>query len=183
MRAGARSRRFVRILPIHNVPPSGTCDERKFKTAAQVDQALWTLQLGVYGGRLENTEDIKAAHQSDPFLRTIRVKNLADALFGSMSAIDLAEALSFDRLEVASQLLSLEFERAVREYAGKAPVSDDLKAIIDAHALANLKGLWQQCRALRNRAVHARPLDHKEAEELIKATRQILDLSNIKRSR
>lgn len=158
-------------------------DERKFKTAAQVDQALWTLQIGVYGGRLENVDDIKIAHQRDPFLRAIRVKNLADALFGSMSAIDLAEALSFDRLEIASQLLALEFERAVREYAGKAAASEDLKTIIDAYAPAHLRGVWQRCRSLRNRAVHGKQLDHKEADDVIKTTRQILDLSKTKRGR
>lgn len=158
-------------------------DERKFKTAAQVDQALWTLQIGVYGRRLEGVEDIKAAHQQDKFLRGLRVKNLADALFDSMSALDLAEALSFDRLEISSQLLALEFERAVREYAGKASPVEDLKAIIDAHAPSHLRGTWQRCRALRNRAVHSRPLDHREAEDMIRATRQVLDLSKSKRAR
>lgn len=158
-------------------------DKRGFKTAAQVDQALWTLQLGVYGGRLENVDDIKTAHQRDPFLRSIRVKNLADALFGSMPPLDLAEALSFERLEIASPLLALEFERAVREYVGKASAADDLKAIIDSHAPAHLNGPWQRGRTLRNRAVHGKALDHKEAEDLIRTTRQILDLSTAKRTR
>jgi hypothetical protein len=156
-------------------------DHKKFDTAARVDQALWTLQIGVYGGRLDNVEHLKKAHQGDAFLRGVRVKNLSDALFGSMSRIDLAESLSFDRLEIASDLLALEFERAVREYAGGRGAKDDLSSIIDATAPAHLRGSWQRCRALRNRAVHSRALDHREAEELIGVIRQIQDLSRTKR--
>lgn len=156
-------------------------DERKFKTAAQVDQALWTLQVGVYGGRLDNVEGIKKQHQRDGLLRRIRVKHLADALFASMPTIDLAESLSFDRLEIASNLLALEFERAVRDYAGPRLAKEDLNGVIDASAPGHLRGAWQRCRALRNRAVHTRPLDHREAEEMIAIIRQIQDLSKAKR--
>jgi hypothetical protein len=156
-------------------------DERKFKTAAQVDQALWTLQMGVYGGRLDDVEGIKKQHQRDTFLRGIRVKNLADALFGSMSSHDLAESLSADRLEIASPLLALEFERAIRTYAGARHSKDDLSAIIDNVAPAHLRGSWQRCRVLRNRAVHSRPLDHREAREMIRTTREVQDLSGAKR--
>lgn len=158
-------------------------DKRKFTTAAQVDQALWTLQLGVYGGRLDNVEAIKAEHARDAFLRSIRVKNLADGFFEPMSQLDLAEALSFHRLEIASQLLAIEFERSVRQYAGKNGSADDLKTVIDREAPSHLHGLWQRCRTLRNRAVHGRALDHKEAEDLIHATRQIIDLAKVKRAK
>jgi hypothetical protein len=156
-------------------------DRRQFKTAAQVDQALWTLQIGVYGGRLENVEHLKKEHERDAFLRGIRVKNLADALFGSMPALDLAESLSFDRLEIASGLLALEFERAVRAYAGAKGAKDDLSSIIDATAPGHIRGAWQRCRALRNRAIHSKALDHREAEEMIAAIRQIQDLTSAKR--
>lgn len=156
-------------------------DARKFETAAKVDQALWTLQVGVYGGRLEDVEHLKKQHQKDALLRGIRVKNLADALFGSMPALDLAEALSFDRLEVASGLLALEFERAVRGYAGAKAAKDELSSIIEANAPHHLRGAWQRCRALRNRAIHSRPLDHREAEEMIATIREIQDLTRTKR--
>jgi hypothetical protein len=156
-------------------------NERKFKTAAQVDQALWTLQIGVYGGRLADVDYLKKEHQRDPFLRGIRVKNLADALFGSMSALDLGESLSFDRLEIASDLLALEFERALRDYAGGKGAREDLSVIIDTTAPGHLRGAWQRCRVLRNRAIHSRPLDHREAEEMIATIRQVRDLSSAKR--
>ncbi len=155
-------------------------DKRKFKTAAEADQALWTLQLGVYGGRLNDVEAIKTAHEQDPYLRSIRVKNLSDGLFGKHSKLDVAEALSFHRLEIASQLVALEFERAVRQYAGRADTSEDLSSLIVRSAPVHLRGEWQRCRALRNRAVHGKALDHREVEDLIRSTRQIIDLSQLK---
>lgn len=158
-------------------------DKRRFKTAAQVDQALWTLQIGVYGGRLENVEHIKKQHQRDPFLRAVRVKNLADALYGSMSLLDLAESLSFDRLEIASDLLALEFERAIRAYGGNRWAKEDLDSIIDATAPGHVRGAWQRCRVLRNRAIHTRPLDHRETEEMIGTIRQIQDLTNTRKAK
>ena len=98
-----------------------------------------------------------------------------------MSTLDLAESLSFDRLEVASDLLALEFERAIRDYAGAKAEKDDLKVIIDATAPVHLRGSWQRCRALRNRAIHTRPLDHREAEEMTAAIRQVRDLARARR--
>lgn len=70
-------------------------DARGFDTAAQVDQALWTLQLGVLGGRLDDVAELKTAHEKDTLLRGIRVKNLADGLFGpGIAKLDLAQALA-----------------------------------------------------------------------------------------
>ena len=157
-------------------------DKRAFATAAQVDQALWTLQLGVYGGRLEDVDQIKAAHTRDTFLRSIRVKNLADALFEPMTRLDLAESLITHRLELASQLAALEFERAVRGYSKRSTAADDLSKVIDQFAPAHALGEWQRCRALRNRAVHGKALDHREVAALIQTTRQVEDLEKLKRS-
>ena len=157
-------------------------DKRKLETAARVDQALWTLQIGVYGGRLDDVEDLKKAHAKDALLRSIRVKNLADALFEPMSRLDLAESLIPHRLELAGQLAALEFERAVRMYARKSSAADDLNRIIDQFAPAHALGDWQRCRSLRNRAVHGRPLDQREVESLVQNVRQIADLEQLKRS-
>jgi hypothetical protein len=156
-------------------------DKRGLKTAARVDQALWTLQLGVYGGRLDEVDDLKKAHARDGFLRSIRVKNLADALFDPMSRLDLAESLIPHRLELAAQLAALEFERAVRVYAKRSSAVADLSSIIEQFAPAHAVGDWQRCRSLRNRAVHGKALDHREVEALVLAVRQIDDLEQLKR--
>lgn len=156
-------------------------DKRGLESAARVDQALWTLQLGVYGGRLDDVDDIKRAHAKDPFLRSIRVKNLADALFDPMSRLDLAESLIAHRVELAAQLAALEFERAVRAYARKSAAADDLSSIIQTYAPHHAMGQWQRCRSLRNRAVHGKALDQREVETLVQAVRQIDDLERLKR--
>lgn len=158
-------------------------DKRGFDTAAHADQALWTLQIGVYGGKLPDVDAIKKAHAKDGMLRAIRVKNLADALFEPMSKIDLAEALAPHRLELASQLAALEFERAVRGYAKKSKSTEDLSSIIQQFAPAHAVGDWQRCRSLRNRVVHGLELDQREVQSLIQTVRQIHDLEQIKRSR
>jgi hypothetical protein len=154
-------------------------DKRKFERAAQVDQALYTLQLGVLGGRLDNVEALKKAHESDKLLRSIKVKNLADGLFGSMPRIDLAEALAGHRLDLAGQLISFEFERAVRAYARVTDSTLDLKAIIDQAAPAHMHAEWHRSRNLRNRGVHGRPLNEREVGELVTCTRRILSLSEL----
>jgi len=152
-------------------------DQRGFAHAAQVDQALYTLQLGVLGGRLDDIDKLKKEHARDKLLRSIKVKNLADGLFGSMPRIDLAEALAGHRLDLAGQLISFEFERAARAYARAKDSAQDLKAIIDHAAPTHMHGEWQRSRNLRNRAVHGRALNDREVAELIGCTRRILSLS------
>jgi len=152
-------------------------DTRGFASAAQVDQALYTLQLGVLGGRLDDVETLKKAHARDKLLRSLRVKNLADGLFGTMPRIDLADALAGHRLDLAGQLIALEFERAVRTYARVKDATLDLKAIIDTAAPSQMKGEWQRSRNLRNRAVHGQALNDREIAELIDCTRRVLSLA------
>jgi hypothetical protein len=152
-------------------------DKYKFETAAQVDQALWTLHVGVSRGFLPDSEHLKRAHSKDKFLRSIRVKNLADALFSGISRIDLVEALAGYRLTLAGELAALEFERAVRGYC-KCKSDEDLKTIIAGCAPGHLKGDWQWCRSRRNEAVHAqKDLSHHEVATLILRTREILVLT------
>ncbi len=152
-------------------------DRRGFTHAAQVDQALYTLQLGVLAGRLDEVEKLKSAHARDKLLRSIKVKNLAQGLFDAMPRIDLAEALAGHRLDLAGQLIALEFERAVRTYARVKDSTQDLKAIIDNAAPGHMRGEWQRSRNLRNRAVHGQAMNDREIEELITCTRRILSLA------
>jgi hypothetical protein len=63
-------------------------DRYKFDAAAQVDQALWTFHIGVHRGKLEGIADVdrlKRAYARDRFLQSIRTKNLANALFGTLT--------------------------------------------------------------------------------------------------
>jgi len=142
-------------------------DKRGFERAADVDQALWTLQLGVLAGRLEDCEHLRRGYEQDRLLRSIKAKNLADGLFEGNSRLDLATLLAPHRLDFAASLAALEFERLVRAYATRAKATDELKTIIDAYAPGHLAHEWHRSRTLRNRSVHGQELNHREVEELL----------------
>jgi hypothetical protein len=160
-------------------------EKRRFASTAQVDQALWTLQVGVYGKRLDKSDvdSLKAAHRQDRLLKEIRVRHLADALFATMSRLDLAEALATDMPDIASPLIAIEFEQAVRAYARAPRPNDDLGKIIAEKAPSHLHGEWQRGRRLRNRAAHGETLNQKEADELVRTTRGVLELLAARRRR
>ena len=158
-------------------------EKYEFETAALVDQALWTLQVGVQTGILEGKDHLRKAHAQDKFIRSIRVKNLADALFEGISRVELAESLSQHRSSLAGELAALEFERAVLEYSGVKPHEElTLKQIITEHAPSNLRDYWQRCRKLRNDAVHRRrELSHRDVGLLIDQTRSVVSLTEQRR--
>ena len=155
-------------------------NECRFETAAQVDMALWALQVGVLGELIKDSNHLKKAFGRDQLLREIRVRNLAQPLFDEMERLDLVEALVRTKPDVAGQLAALEFERAARQFANASP-KDDLSAIIDKSAPAHKKGPWQHGRQLRNRAVHGEPLQPREIENLIALAREVMGLRSAKR--
>lgn len=158
-------------------------DQRGFENAADVDRALWTLQLGVLAGRLGDCEHLTREYGRDTLLGSIKAKNLADSLFERTTRLDLAESLAPHRIQLAGDLAALEFERVVRSYANRARAAEELKTIIDAHAPAHLVGQWQHGRALRNRAVHGGELNSHEVAELIACARGVESLAREKRRR
>ena len=72
-------------------------------TAAQVDMALWVLQVGVLEGLLkdflsvDDYEELRLGFERDRHLRAIRVGNLTRPLFEDLSRKDLADALLEER--------------------------------------------------------------------------------------
>ena len=157
-------------------------DEYKFEAAARVDQALWTLQVGVHGGILPDTDHLKEAHAKDRFLRSLRVKNLADTLFGEMPRLELADALAGSRPGLAGLFAAIEFECAVRDYSNATP-GEELVDVIRDCAPDHLRDHWQWCRSRRNHSVHGRHLNHLEVKELIQQTRNVLTLPRLRRKR
>lgn len=155
-------------------------DARGFETAAQVDMALWALQVGVLGELIKDSNHIKNAFGQDRLLREIRVRNLAQPLFDEMERLDLIEALARTKPDVAGQLAALEFERAARQFANASP-DDDLSSIINESAPDHKKGPWQHGRQLRNRAVHGTPLQPSEIDNLIALAREVMGLRSAKR--
>ena len=157
-------------------------NKRGFETAAQVDMALWALQVGIVSGLIDGHQALKKKYEQDPLLRQIRVRNLAEPLFDKMPRLDVAEALAASKPDLAGQLAALEFERAARAFANARP-ADDLSAIIKASAPAHAVGAWQRGRVLRNRAVHGTPLQPKEIEDLIALAREVIGLGSAKRGK
>ena len=105
-----------------------------FTTAAEVDMALWVLQVGVLDGLLKNRldehqyEDLQEAFQQDIRLREIRVGNLTRQLFNDMSRIELAEALLATNVELAGQIAGIELEKQTGQLIGAKAVRKTVEA-------------------------------------------------------
>ena len=167
-----------------------------FRSAAEVDMALWVLQVGVLDGGLlqrrslsdkdceylrEECESLRRGFENDSKLREIRVGNLARQFFVDdgnavcrLSRVALSEALLLTDFVLAGQIAGIEFERILRKCTGET--SYHLWKIVDTHALRlhqifpTIKpGFWKRAVTTRNQAVHHDPPPTKErVEELIK---------------
>ena len=166
---------------------------RGFETAADVDMALWTLQLGVLDGLLEpelpNEEyrTLQKGFEQDLQLREIRVGNLTAQIFEDMSWTDLAEALLATNFDLAGRIAGIEFERFVRRLTQAEPdaelqnlVDKELPPLIreihrDARRSMEIIAWCKEARMTRNRAVHLNPPPAKEkVERLIKAMKEVV---------
>ena len=123
-------------------------DDRGFDTAADVDMALWVLQVGVLDNLLANhlpgtqCKALKREFKQDAKLREIRVGNLTRQLFSDISRAELAEALLATNVELAAQVAGIEFERSVRRLTG-AERDDKLWDLV-CHELPDLVRVFHQ---------------------------------------
>ncbi len=135
-------------------------NRRGFDAAADVDMALWVLQVGILEKHLQGHESLVQKFHSDRMLREIRVANLTESLFGGMSRADLAEALLPTNPQLAAQIAGIEFERAVKSYAGvytRAGVGAVVRGLYRARRLTALEKVrWGEAAETRNKAVHSR---------------------------
>ena len=109
-------------------------NDRGFNTVADVDMALWVLQVGVLDKYLlkEGCSEVDHEDMKDGFskkehkvllngfckdskLREVRVANLTEQLFNDMSPEQLAEALLPTNHILAGQIAGIEFEQHVRK--------------------------------------------------------------------
>ena len=158
-----------------------------FAKAAEVDMALWVLQVGVLDGVLEaaiddgECEELRLGYEQDAQLRAVRVLNLTEQLFEDMSRPDLAEALldsaSFGkqpqrRVDLAGQIAGIEFERFVGQLAGKRP--NEERRLADMVAKVRPRRLespvsWRSAVNTRNKAVHLENPSVQDIRRLIAA--------------
>ncbi|MCY4498414.1 MAG: hypothetical protein OXC14_14135 [Rhodospirillaceae bacterium] len=175
-------------------------DRRGFKTAAEVDMALWVVREAIetVQSRTDRLRDTVPEHRSwaesfwsDRMLREIRVRNLTESLFGTMTPAELAEALlsgrrrrgDQERITLAARIAGIEFEQAVmqvdRVLSTGPSANGDSPALMDVvHTLAvqyETRKRWKRAVRTRNAAVHGDRLNRDEVEELLGAMRDALD--------
>ena len=158
---------------------------RGLSTAAQVDMALWVLQVGVLEGLLKDFvaandyEELRVQYEQDRQLRAIRVGNLTRPLFEDLSRKDLADALlesawgDQGRIDLAGQVAGMEFERYVRKIARLQRVGEDasLRDMVEAvrPPKNEMPVSWRNAVRTRNDAVHSRHPSGNAVRRLIDA--------------
>lgn len=155
-----------------------------FNRAADVDMALWVLQMGVLEERLKGDDNYDAlweGFRQDAELRKIQVRNLTGRLFDEsvMSRLELAEALVTADVQAAGQIAGIEFERSMKRLAGATP-DDTLHGVVNefCQGRSDLDVEFQVgCRKAvktRNKVMHPdRALTIQEVERLIGIVRKI----------
>lgn len=147
-------------------------DANEFRSAAEVDMALWVLQKGVLDGLLPDRAALVEESETDTHLRDIRVRNLSKALFDDFTRVQLADALRTVDRRLAAQIAGIEFEEMVKEKAG-ASSEQDLAVVIESlHGEGRIdsvtKGYWHRARITRNKALHDHVrLDERSVSDLI----------------
>ena len=160
--------------------------KRNFETAADVDLALWTLQLGVLEKRLaerldhQSFEKLRIGFENDQDLASIRLTYLAPQLEG-LPPLNLARALleSGNRV-LAGQVAACEFERQVAlrsAQCGLMPGRDVrlwemTERVRACHPrLRDLESLTM----VRNRAIHTQDVRRSEVQKLIDTAKKLAE--------
>ena len=159
-------------------------DAKGFERVADVEMALWALQLGVLEGLLKGADRdaLNTAHKRDSALRQMQVANLTKQLFSEKTRIELAEALLATDVSLAGQIAGIEFERFVRQWTG---VDDDASLEEAINRAPENRGRLHRARRTRNRAIHPGPraLRAREVEHLIEAAKWVWEQLPAGRSR
>lgn len=159
-----------------------------FSRAADVDMALWVLQMGVLEERLKGDENYDALREGfwqDAELRKIQVRNLTGRLFDEsvMSRLELAEALVVTDVRAAGQIAGIEFERSMIWLARAKPSdkkpSDDLNGMVEviqdrSDLDEEFKISCKEAVKTRNKAMHPpQTLTKQAVERLIGVVRAV----------
>lgn len=148
-------------------------DTRHFERIADVEMALWALQLGVVDGLLKGRErGLETSYKRDSALRQMQAGNLTAQLFSERSKLDLAEALLTTNSALAGQIAGIEFEQLVGERADinhDASLQAKIKSLRTSSAA---KACLHEARRVRNEAIHnPRGVSADAVQRLIEAAR------------
>ena len=175
-------------------------DGRGFESAAEVDMALWVMGEVIDAARsrshwLQHTvpehEQWDSAFSADATLREIRVRNLTESLFGTMTLAQLAEALvprhmnrvKQDQMVLAARIAGIEFEQAVIQVAGalspehstERSTPDLMRVVRTLRVSPETRERWVQAVRIGNNAVHGVPLHRGDVDQLLRTMREVLD--------
>ena len=153
--------------------------ELEFSRVADVEMALWALQVGVRDGLLphEHAHALRRDYEKDTALRQLATRNLIVQLFSENPKLDVAEALLSTDVAVAGQLAGIEFEQLVGKRVGVRKghgAQQSLKALIDRLPYERLRNRCHDARCIRNRAIHEPgSVKRQEVEFLVKVAREV----------
>lgn len=136
---------------------------RRFDRVADVEMALWALQVGALDGLLpkRQREELAKAYEEDVELRRIQARNLTKQLLET-AKLDVADALVTTEPAIAGQIAGIEFEQRVMAASQRGR---DLKENIDNLCRSNprLYSKLDCARRIRNKAIH-RPTSVRQAD-------------------
>ena len=167
---------------------------RGFERAADVEMALWALQVGALDKRLPaaQREPLEDEYNNDHRLRRLATRNLTKQLFAETGELDVAEALLDTAPALAGKIAGIEFEQLVSRRVlgggGKGVErsvglvccrgqDERLGEIIGRFKPPAMRERLHQARKVRNRAVHCPQCVAKEdVKSLIDIARRVQDL-------
>ena len=135
-------------------------EKRRFERVADVEMALWVLQVGVLDGVLPTPprEELAKDYEEDAELRRIQTRNLTVQLLNEMSKLDVADALIDTDVALAGQIAGIEFELLVvaASQRGGEQRQKTLEQHIDSLGLPyrRLRRQLNDARFIRNNAIH-----------------------------
>lgn len=141
---------------------------RYFDRIADVEMALWALQVGVLDGMLpkRQREELAKDCEEDVELRRIQAWNLTKQLFET-AKLDVADALVTTEPAIAGQIAGIEFERLVMAASlrSREKLQPGLKENIDRLCRSDprLYSKLDRARRIRNKAIH-RPTSIRQAD-------------------
>ena len=157
------------------------CEKRYFKRVADVEMALWVLQVGVLDRVLPTPlrEELARDHKKDAKLRRIQAGNLTAQLLNELSKLDVADALLDTDVALAGQIAGIEFELLV--VAASRGSGDQRQKALEQH-IDNLGPPYRcprlhNARKIRNNAIHDRKsVTRANVENLIAVAKELQSL-------
>ena len=150
-------------------------EQRGFDRVADVEMALWALQVGVLEDELlppTQRDALEERYLEDAQLQQLQTRNLTKQLFSEKTKLHIAESLLGTNVALAGQIAGIEFEQLVgKRWPGFNGRYDSLNLLIEQAGHPASERL-HDARQIRNRAIHEpKDLMRDEVERLIGTAR------------